>query len=285
MMRVDEQADNRVKAARIPGPLNRKIGQALHDWQMLSQGDRVLIAVSGGVDSLVAAWVLQHWRFKAPITYELEAVHIDNDWAGRSATEEVPAEIIGRQVRSWGIPFSTIDGWSVSENEPPSCFICARNRRSQLFDLARQRGCSKLALGHHKDDLIETFFINTLYSGNISTMLPCQELFAGRLSLIRILSYLDKKEVLAIAEMAGIEPITECCPLAGTTRRTIVRELLTAVYDRIPGAKGSLFAALGNVRNEYLLAGRQTVHGGRRSGTKSEFEELSCARLTDQEQL
>ncbi|MBE0585036.1 MAG: tRNA 2-thiocytidine biosynthesis protein TtcA [Desulfofustis sp.] len=274
-MRVDEQADSAVKAARIPGPLKRKIGQALHDWQMLSQGDRVLIAVSGGIDSLVAAWVLQHWRAKAPITYELEAIHIVNGFAGKVAVDEVPAESIGYQLRSWGIPFSVIDGWPAPESEPPNCFICARNRRSQLFDLARQRGCSKLALGHHKDDLIETFFINTLYSGNISTMLPRQELFAGRLNLIRVLSYLEKKEVLTIAEVAGIEPITDRCPLAGTTRRTTVRDLLTTIYERIPGAKGSLFAALGNVRHEYLLTGRQSASGGCRSGTEGEYDGLS----------
>ena len=213
----------------------------------------MLVAVSGGVDSLVAAWILHQWRAKAPIDYEIEAVHVVNNPAGPGSSPGTSAEIIGRQVRSWGLAYSAIDGRPVPEGEDRSCFVCARNRRSQLFDLARQRGCGKIALGHHKDDLIETFFINSLYSGNISTMLPRQDLFDGRLSLIRILSYLEKRDVLELAELAGIEPVADRCPLAGDTRRDTVRELLTGLYAAIPGAKESVFAALGNVRHDYVL--------------------------------
>lgn len=269
---------------RLPGPLNRKIGQALHDWRMLSHGDRVLVAVSGGVDSLVAAWILQLWRAKAPIEYDLEVVYIDNSKTTDQPEDENHAELIGLQVERWGLPFSVVTGWPVVEDEPGHCFLCARNRRTQLFDLARRRGCGKVALGHHKDDLIETFFINALYSGNISTMLPRQELFGGKLSLIRILSYLEKKEVRGIAELAGIEPLADRCPLAGDTRRTTIRELLVDVYSRVPGAKGSLFAALGNVRTDYLLSAPPVAMNRHSPGNSAGKKRPLQTPLSDQEQ-
>jgi tRNA 2-thiocytidine biosynthesis protein TtcA len=273
------------RALRLPGPLNRKIGRAMHDWRMLDHGDRVLVAVSGGVDSLVTAWVLHQWRAKAPIDYEVEAVHIVNDPVGTTPAGDRSAESIGRQVRSWGLAYSTLAGRPVPPGEDRTCFVCARNRRSQLFDLARQRGCRKVALGHHKDDLIETFFINSLYSGNLSTMLPRQDLFGGRLSLIRILSYLEKRDVLELAELAGIEPVADRCPLAGDTRRDTVRELLAGLYAVVPGAKESVFAALGNVRYDYLLSRLPAADHSRQTGGMDDYGASLSARPTDQEQL
>jgi len=284
-MSVVVQRQRATISARLPRSLNRKIGRAMHDWQMLQHGDRVLVAVSGGVDSLVAAWVLHQWRAKAPIDYEVEVVHVVNTPAGPGPSQATPAEIIGRQVRSWGLDYSAVTGWPVPEGEDRSCFVCARNRRSQLFDLARQRGCGKVALGHHKDDLIETFFINSLYSGNISTMLPRQDLFNGRLSLIRMLSYLEKQDVLALAELAGIQPVVDRCPLAGDTRRDTVRELLAGLYAAIPGAKESVFAALANVRHDYLLDRRRASVHGSSSDVVDEDGASFSARPTDQEQV
>lgn len=242
-----------MKRSVLPSRLNRKIGQAMSDWKMLNDGDRVLIGVSGGVDSLVTSWILSMWREKAPIHYDIETIYVDNGFWTPECGEESPAEKIRRQMQQFSIEFSVVRGWSLKDGEDRSCFVCARNRRSQLFELARQKDCNKLALGHHKDDLVETFFINTLYSGNISTMLPCQELFEGNLNVIRIMSYLEKKEVLEISELVGLVPVENLCPLAGDTRRETVRTILQDIYKKVPDAKNSLFSALGNVREGYML--------------------------------
>ncbi len=220
---------------------------------MLSHGDRVLIAVSGGVDSLVSAWVLQQWRRKAPISYELLAVHVANPLVTDQAVTDAAIASIARQVTGWGVAFFAVPGWALSETAANRCFQCARNRRSQLFELARQHGYTTVAFGHHKDDLVETLLLNALYSGNLSTMLPRQDLFGGNLRLIRVLAYLEKREVRMLAELAGIEPVADRCPLQGDTRRATVRKLLQQIGDVIPGAKASLFAALANVRPGYLL--------------------------------
>lgn len=239
------------RAAFLPPKYNRKIGQAMADWDMLRDGDRILIGVSGGVDSLVCARVLQAWREKAPIDYQVRAVYVDNGFWQPEMGGTEPAARIAEQLARFDLPFFTVRGWEIDGRR--NCFVCARNRRSQLFELARETGCNKIALGHHKDDLVETFLLNTFYGGNISTMLPRQDLFGGGLSLIRVLCYLEKNEIVEISRLAGLEPVENYCPVDQDSRRETVRSLLNQVCREIPGAKSSIFTALGNVREGYML--------------------------------
>ncbi|NOR25284.1 MAG: tRNA 2-thiocytidine biosynthesis protein TtcA [Desulforhopalus sp.] len=237
---------------KLPAKLNRKIGQAMHDFSMFSEGDRVLVAVSGGVDSLTLACVLKIWQSKAPIQFDLTAQYIDHGFWRRQAGAADPVEAIGRQLQRLSQDFEVAEEWAINEGDR-TCFLCSRNRRSQLFDLAREKGYNKIALGHHKDDLIETFMLNAVYSGNISTMVPKQDLFGGTLSIVRPMAYLEKYEVCQIAAGLKLEIVKNLCPLSNDTRREKVRNLLQALYQDEPAAKNSLFAALSNVRIDYLL--------------------------------
>ncbi len=239
-------------ATILPRQVNRRIGQAMQAYSMLSHGDCVLVAVSGGVDSLVLAWLLQMWLCKAPVSYTLRAIHIDMGFQGPGNDEPDPIAGIRGQLQRFGIPLLVKKARELDEAER-SCFLCARQRRHQLFDLAREYGCNKIAFGHHKDDLIETLFLNMLYSGNLSTMVPRQNLFDGRLALIRPLAYIEKHEVREIAKDLGLTPVDNLCPLAGNTRRDQVRKVLQAMYDQDPGVKSSIFASMANVREGYLL--------------------------------
>lgn len=224
----------------------------MHDYSMLAAGDTVLVAVSGGVDSLTLACVLSLWQKKAPIRFSLIMHHIDHGFWRKDAVPLAPEATIGLQLQSFGIHLEITAEKEIRE-EVRTCFLCARNRRSQLFDLARALGCNKIALGHHKDDLIETFFLNAIYSGNISTMVPRQDLFGGTVSIIRPMAYLEKSEVRLIAEELYLHPVKNLCPLSDDTRREKVRALLEKLYEEEPMAKSSVFAALSNVRREYLL--------------------------------
>ncbi len=224
----------------------------MHDYGMFADGDRVLVAVSGGIDSLALAVVLRLWQEKAPIEFTLLPCHVDHGFWRQGREELPPQETIGRQLAAWGLALTVVPERELAVGER-TCFLCARNRRNLLFDLAHTHGCNKLAVGHHKDDLIETLWLNAIYSGNLSTMVPRQDLFAGNLALVRPLAYLEKDEVVGLAGELGLVAVKNLCPLAVDTRRERVRELLESLYAKEPRAKSSLFAALGNVRRDYLL--------------------------------
>ncbi|XOF34152.1 MAG: ATP-binding protein [Candidatus Electrothrix sp. YB6] len=252
-----------MKRILSPGE-NRRIARAMLDYSMLSHADRVLIAVSGGIDSLVLAWVLQNWRNKAPIDYAVQAVYVDMQPSASDRQSGGRAGQVADRLAALGLSCMML-----SEHQPTQsalqqtagaasaasgvCFQCARNRRRQLFAYARQEGYSKIALGHHRDDIVETFFINLTCSGNISTMRPRQELFSGRLALIRPLAYLKKEEIRAIGRRLGLEAVPSDCPLSEQTRRLEIRALLDRMYQQFPGSRDHIFSALGNVRQDYLL--------------------------------
>lgn len=227
---------------------NRLIGQAMHDYGMLADGDRVLVAVSGGIDSLVLIWLLDYWRKKAPISYELAGLHLDMGF------DDCSHLAVRAQLDRLAIPY-TIDRFQpeIPPNELDGCYHCARQRRNRLFSLASEGGYSKIAFGHHKEDILETFFLNLLYGGNLSTMLPKQNLFDGKLALIRPMGYLEKAQIREIGDELGITPVPNPCPFVGNNKREEIRAWLAELYSKNPLFKGNIFAAMANIRADYLL--------------------------------
>ncbi len=236
----------------LPKSVNQRIGRALHTYSMLGCNDRLMVAVSGGVDSLFLSWLLTFWRKKAPIDYQILAVHIDNGFSKDSGDK------VAGQLDRLGIDFrieKTGYGPRAEKMEGGRsvCYHCARQRRNHLFGLARELGINKIAFGHHRDDLLETFFLNLLFSGNLSTMVPHQKLFRGRLSIIRPLALVDKEEIVAMARKLGIEPVKNPCPHDNRSRRQDARRLVEQLAAMDPRTKANMFHALGNVRPDYLL--------------------------------
>jgi tRNA 2-thiocytidine biosynthesis protein TtcA len=235
--------------------VNRSIGQAMHSYGMLADRDRVLIAVSGGVDSLVLAWILERWRHKAPIGYEILAAYIDNGFDSETGDK------VAEQLRNIGVPFliDKTDFWhraAAAEEGKSVCYHCARLRRNRLFAIAEEQGFNKIGFGHHKDDILETFFINLLYAGNISTMVPKQKLFDGRIHIIRPMAYLEKRDILEIAAAASIVPVKNPCPQDKDSKRQEARRVVALLSGLAPKVKSNIFAALSNIRHDYLLDGQ-----------------------------
>lgn len=227
------------------------------DYRMIGDKDTILVAVSGGIDSLVLCLVLHHWRRKAPIDYQLHGIHVTMQEQGKNNTAATVEHFFQQLGINYDIlpaafqpPFMEQDSKGNNKN---ICFHCSRLRRNQLFAFAKENEANAIALGHHRDDIVETFLLNLFYGGNISTMRPKQRLFSGKLKIIRPLSYLSKDAVEKIGEKLGLKACNPTCPLSENTKRKDMGELLATIEKQIPDARKKIFAALGNVRADYLL--------------------------------
>jgi len=231
--------------------MRRLVGKAIHERGMLEHGDRVLAAVSGGKDSLSLLWLLRERIRRIPIEYELTAVHVDPGFGADSGSR------MAAFFEEHGFAHRIVRGdfgprAHGPENLENPCFLCSRLRRKALFETAEALGCNKIAFGHHKDDLIETLFLNLFYGGSISTMVPVQRFFDGRITVIRPLYRVEEKVVARFAREMGWPEIDLGCPTAGNSKRNEIKEMLARFYRSNPKVKGNIFHALQNVRKDYL---------------------------------
>ncbi|RPI78890.1 MAG: tRNA 2-thiocytidine(32) synthetase TtcA [Desulfobacteraceae bacterium] len=232
--------------------IKRLLGKAIHTRQMIRDGDHILVAVSGGKDSLSLLCLLRERLKRIPIAYQLTAVHVDPGFAADSGSQMTT--FFEANKYDYRIIRSDIGPRAHGpENRENPCFLCSRLRRKLLFETARELGCSKIAFGHHKDDLIETFFLNVYYGASISTMKPVQEFFKGNLTVIRPLYLLDEQSIRQYAEEMGWPMINMGCPSSGSSQRAAIKQQLQELYRTNRKIKGNIFHALHNVRLDYLL--------------------------------
>jgi tRNA 2-thiocytidine biosynthesis protein TtcA len=219
---------------------------------MLADGDRIVVGVSGGADSLTLLLLLQERLARIPINYELFAVHIDPGF-DQSFAEPLKSycEKIGFTLRVEYTDFGR-RGHSAENRENP-CFLCSRLRRTRLFEIASELKCNKLALGHNKDDIIETLFINICYAGELSTMLPVQMLFQRKLALIRPLAYTDEDRIRQFAREQRFPDFINPCPTAAVSKRREIKRMLKQLYRSNDKIKGNIFRSMQHVKPEYLL--------------------------------
>ena len=228
------------------------MGQALHRYEMISDGDKIVVGVSGGADSLTLMRMLSERLARVPIKYELFAVFIDPGFEGSFAEPlEMYCEKIGFPLRVEYTDYG-IQGHSAANRENP-CFLCSRLRRKRLFEIAEELGCNKLALGHNKDDIIETLFMNICYAGEISTMLPAQTFFQEKFTLIRPLAFADEGLIRRFARDQRYPDFINPCPTAATSKRRDIKLLLKQLYRSNNKIKGNIFRSMSHVRPEYLL--------------------------------
>lgn len=232
--------------------LNRAVGQAIHDYDMIRDGDRILVGLSGGPDSLALLWMLAERRTRIRVGYHLEAAYIDPGF-GSSATETLKPFCDRLQValRTEFSDYGVVSHSPLNRENP--CFLCARLRRKRLFEIAADLGCRTLALGHNKDDVIETLFLNICYAGEISTMRPAMSLFDGRIRVIRPLAYADEHLIRRFATEWHLPVSVNLCPSANRSRRSEIRGLLQQLYRSNRKIKGNIFRAMRHVKPEYLL--------------------------------
>lgn len=247
------------------GKISKAVGEAAFRYRMFEPGERIAVGLSGGKDSLTLLRVLRDRQRISAIPYSLHPIYVDPGFDGGFH------EALGTWCRSLGLDL-TVEQTShgplahSAENRKKSpCFLCALMRRKRLFRLSEDLGCKTLALGHTKDDIIETLFINMCYAGKIGTMVPRQDLFKGRFHIIRPLSLVDEQRIIKLTrDFPDVFPVfTNPCPSAGRTRRSEVKGFLQTLYRQDRKIKSNIFRSMGNVRMDYMLA--QAVEGGERT--------------------
>lgn len=232
--------------------LNRAMGKALHRYEMIGDGDRIIVGLSGGADSLTLMWMLSERLKRVPISYELFPVYIDPGYEGSFGESlEWYGKKNGFSIRAEYTDYGVVA--HSSENRENPCFLCSRLRRKRLFEIAAELGCPKLALGHNKDDIIETLFMNICYAGEISTMMPAQTFFQNKFTVIRPLAFADEQLIRKFAREQKFPEFINACPSADNSKRKEMKTFLEQLYRTNKKIKGNIFRAMSHVNTDYLL--------------------------------
>lgn len=233
--------------------LRRNVGRAIQDFNMIEEGDRVMVCLSGGKDSFAMLDILSNLRARAPVRFELIAVNLDQKQPG------FPEHVLPDYLRSVGIPFHIIeqDTYSIVKRVVPAgkttCSLCSRLRRGILYTFAAEHGMTKIALGHHHDDILETLFLNLFHGGKLKAMPPKLLSDDGRHVVIRPLAYCRESDLAAYAATRQF-PIILCnlCGSQENLQRQAIKAMLRQWEKQFPGRVESIFAALRNVAPSHL---------------------------------
>jgi tRNA 2-thiocytidine biosynthesis protein TtcA len=242
------------EAGKVAKRIRRQVGEAIADFGMIEQGDKVMVCLSGGKDSHALLDVLLSLRTKAPVAFDVIAVNLDQKQPG------FPAHVLPEYLSSRGIPFhiAAQDTYSVVKRVIPEgktmCSLCSRLRRGALYRVASELGATKIALGHHRDDILATFFLNLFHGGKLKAMPPKLVSDDGRHVVIRPLAYVAEEDLLEYAKIKAF-PIIPCtlCGSQDNLQRKKVGEMLAEWQRRHPGRVESIVRALSDVSASHLL--------------------------------
>ncbi len=233
--------------------LRRQVGQAVMDYNMIVEGDKVMVCLSGGKDSYTMLDLLLQLQAKAPVKFELVAVNLDQK------QPDFPEQVLPDYLRALGVPFHIIeqDTYSVVKRVIPEgktmCSLCSRLRRGALYTYAEANGFTKIALGHHKDDIVATFFLNLFHGGKLAAMPPKLQSDDGRNVVIRPLAYCRERDIIRYADARQF-PIIPCnlCGTQEQLQRKQIRKMMTAWEQEHSARIEQVFAALTNVAPSQL---------------------------------
>lgn len=255
---TQSQAGDKVTASpeKLLRMICKKVGQLLGDFpKLIEEGDRIMVCLSGGKDSYAMLDVLVDLQRRAPVRFDLIAVNIDQGWPGYD-TPQIEQHLSGMDVEYRMITedYAAIVEAKLKPGQTP-CSLCSRFRRGVLYNLAQDLGCTKIALGHHADDLIETLVMNLFFSGRLASMPPILHSDDGRNTVIRPLALVPESLIIDYATTREF-PVVQCgCPSCGlpAQKRQVIKRLLSSLEQDDPQIKTHMLAALRNVVPDHLM--------------------------------
>jgi tRNA 2-thiocytidine biosynthesis protein TtcA len=238
---------------RLQARLRGLVGKAIEDFRMIEAGDRVMVCLSGGKDSYTLLDILISLQRSAPVEFELIAVNLDQKQPG------FPAHVLPEYLTALGVPFHVIeqDTYSVVKRVIPEgktmCGLCSRLRRGALYRYASEHGVTKIALGHHRDDIVETLFLNMFFGGRLKAMPPKLRSADGKHIVIRPLAYVAERDIERYARMREF-PLIPCslCGSQENLQRMEIKKMLRDWEQQYPGRSESIFSSLRNVVASHL---------------------------------
>ncbi|MDQ3267785.1 MAG: tRNA 2-thiocytidine(32) synthetase TtcA [Pseudomonadota bacterium] len=239
---------------RLRGRLEQQVGRAIGDFNMIEEGDTIMVCMSGGKDSYTLLEILRTLQKRAPINFRLIAMNLDQKQPG------FPEHILPDYFKSIGIEYhiEAQDTYSIVKEKIPegktTCSLCSRLRRGIIYRVAGELGANKIALGHHRDDMIETLFLNIFFGGKLKAMPPKLVTDKGDHVVIRPLAYCAEKDIASFARTMKF-PIIPCnlCGAQENLQRQNIKEMLTAWERQYPGRSQSIFTAMQNVKPSHLM--------------------------------
>ncbi|MBX5460926.1 MAG: tRNA 2-thiocytidine(32) synthetase TtcA [Steroidobacteraceae bacterium] len=243
---------------KLQAHLRGLVGKAIEDFGMIADGDRVMVCLSGGKDSYTLLDILLSLQRSAPVRFELLAVNLDQKQPG------FPEHVLPEYLESLGVPYRIIqqDTYSVVKRVIPEgrtmCGLCSRLRRGALYRFAAENGITKIALGHHRDDIVETLFLNMFFGGRLKAMAPKLRSEDGRHIVIRPLAYVAERDIARYARGRGF-PIIPCklCGSQDNMQRVAVKKMLADWERQYPGRTEAIFSAIRRVEVEHLADPRR----------------------------
>ena len=243
-----QRSPEEIELLRLRAHLTKRFHKACADYGLITDNDHVLIGLSGGKDSLALVELLgKRAQIHVP-HFQVTAVHVrvkERDYhSDLSYLEEFCARA--------HVPFVVRDTEIGAEEKKDPCFLCSWFRRKALFDAAQELGCNKIALGHHKDDIVETLLMNLIFQGSISTIAPVLQMDKMPIQMIRPLCLIDEKDLSRYAQLSQYEKQIKLCPLEKVSSRSNVKQLLNHLESLNPNVRDSIWSAMENIKTDYL---------------------------------